>query len=41
MILLAHHVELEHYPVLAIFLGVGAWLGWQVVSLARRRRDKP
>jgi hypothetical protein len=33
MILLAHHVELEHLPVLAIFFAVGIWLGWQLMSL--------
>jgi hypothetical protein len=40
MIVLAHHVELEHLPVLGIFLTVGIWLGWHVVSLALRRDDK-
>ncbi len=42
MILLAHHVELQHLPVLAVFLGVGMWLGWQVMTrgLKRRERDK-
>ena len=40
MTLLAHHIELQHLPVLAVFLGVGAWLGWQLVSrtLAGRKR---
>ena len=33
MILFAHHVEAEHLPVLAVFLVVGAWLGWQAASL--------
>jgi hypothetical protein len=32
MILFAHHVELQHLPVLAIFLGVGIWLGWRATS---------
>jgi hypothetical protein len=39
MILLAHHIELQHVPVLAVFLGVGMWLGWQVVSKLQRRKD--
>ena len=41
MILFAHHVELEHVPVLAVFLGVGIWLGWQVMSLIYKRQEKP
>jgi hypothetical protein len=32
MILLAHHVEPEHLPVLAIFFVVGMWLGWQIMT---------
>jgi hypothetical protein len=40
MILFAHHVELQHLPVLAVFLGIGAWLGWHVVSWGYKRRDK-
>jgi hypothetical protein len=32
MILFAHHVEPEHYPVLAVFLAVGVWLGWRAAS---------
>ncbi len=41
MMLFAHHVETQHLPVLVVFLAVGAWLGWHVVSLASRRREKP
>lgn len=37
MILLAHHLELQHVPVLAVFLGVGFWLGWHVLSLYLKR----
>ena len=37
MILFAHHVELEHLPVLGIFLAVGIWLGWHVTSLVYQR----
>jgi hypothetical protein len=40
MILLAHHVEVQHLPVLTLFLGVGIWLGWQVLSLGFKRKDK-
>jgi hypothetical protein len=40
MNLFAHHVELQHVPVLAVFLAVGAWLGWHVASLALKGRDK-
>jgi hypothetical protein len=39
MILLAHHVTWQHVPVLAVFLGVGIWLGWQLVSLGCKRKD--
>jgi hypothetical protein len=39
MILLAHHVEWQHMPVLAVFLGVGIWLGWQLVALGCKRED--
>jgi len=40
MILFAHHVELQHVPVLALFLGVGMWLGWNVLSRGLKSRDK-
>jgi hypothetical protein len=40
MILLAHHVELQHIPVLALFLGVGVWLGWHVLSFLCKRQAK-
>jgi hypothetical protein len=40
MILLAHHVELQHVPVLAVFLAVGIWLGWHVLSLVCKRQEK-
>jgi hypothetical protein len=33
MILFAHHVEPQHYPVLAIILVVGVWSGWHAVSV--------
>ena len=39
MILLAHHLEPHHFPVLIIFLAVGVWLGWQAASLPFRRRE--
>ena len=40
MILFAHHVELQHLPVLASFLGLGMWLGWHVLSAKFKRREK-
>jgi hypothetical protein len=30
--LLAHHVELEHLPVLVILWSAGLWIGWQLVT---------
>lgn len=39
MTLLAHHLELQHLPVLTIFLGVGIWMGWHAVSGALKRRE--
>ncbi len=36
MILFAHHVELQHLPVLAVFLAVGAWSGWHAISVVLR-----
>lgn len=39
MILLAHHIELRHVPVLAVFLGVGIWLGWRFVSMFHQRKQ--
>jgi hypothetical protein len=32
MILLAHHVELYHVPVLTILFAAGAWIGWKLVK---------
>ncbi len=40
MILFAHHVELQHLPVLAVFLGVGIWLGWQATAFLCKRHAK-
>jgi hypothetical protein len=40
MILIAHHVELQHLPVLGVFLGLGMWLGWHVLSAKFKRREK-
>jgi hypothetical protein len=40
MILFTHHVELQHVPVLAVFVVVGIWLGWQVMSLLCKRREE-
>ena len=39
MTLLAHHLEHQHLPVLAVFVVVGFWMGWRVVSLALNRRE--
>jgi hypothetical protein len=45
ILLLAHHdetIELYHLPVLAVFLGVGIWLGWRMTSaLLERTRRSP
>ena len=45
MILFAHHGELQHLPVLAVFLGVGVWVGWRLMSgllnLFRRPSSTP
>jgi hypothetical protein len=35
MILFAHHVELQHLPVLAVILAAGILLGWGVTSRLR------
>jgi hypothetical protein len=40
MILLAHHVEVQHVPVLVLFFGVGMWLGWQTISFLRKHMAK-
>jgi hypothetical protein len=39
--LFAHHVEPEHFPVLAVFFAVGFWLGWSLLSRWLARTDKP
>jgi hypothetical protein len=36
--LFAHHVEPQHYPVLAALFAAGFWLGWQLLS---RRAVRP
>lgn len=36
-ILLAHHVELYHVPVLAVLFVAGAWIGWKFVSALAKR----
>ena len=41
MNLFAHHLELAHVPVLTIFLAVGSWLGWHVMSRLCKRQESP
>jgi hypothetical protein len=43
MILLAHHLEAQHVPVLAALFTAGFFVGWQVVSrwLSRRSAATP
>jgi hypothetical protein len=31
-ILLAHHLELQHAPVLAAIFASGIWIGWQLTG---------
>ena len=28
MILLAHHIEVQHLPVVAVLFVAGGWIGW-------------
>jgi hypothetical protein len=39
MMLLGHHLEPQHLPVLAAFFAVGFWLGWHVLSRWLARPD--
>jgi hypothetical protein len=32
LLLLAHHVDLSDYPVLAIIFGAGFWIGWDAIA---------
>lgn len=32
MVLLAHHIELHHVPVLSGIFVAGFWVGWQIVA---------
>jgi hypothetical protein len=32
MILLAHHIEVQHLPVVAVLFVAGGWIGWQFVQ---------
>jgi hypothetical protein len=43
MILLAHHLEAHHVPILASFFAAGFFIGWQALSrwLARGRAAAP
>jgi hypothetical protein len=40
-VLLAHHLEWHHLPVLLALFGTGLWLGWHLVSRALARRTAP
>ncbi len=31
-ILLAHHLEAHHYPIIACFFAVGVYAGWHLLS---------
>ena len=37
-LLLAHHIELHHVPVLAGIFAAGFWIGWEAVSKLLSRR---
>lgn len=39
MILLAHHLEPHHFPILACFLAAGFWIGWNLMSRLVRSRE--
>jgi hypothetical protein len=38
--LFAHHVELQHLPVLSAFFAVGFWLGWRLLARGLPRTRK-
>jgi hypothetical protein len=38
--LFAHHVEPQHYPILALFLAVGIYTGWSIVGRFFARAPK-
>jgi hypothetical protein len=38
-LLLAHHIELHHVPVLAGIFAAGCWIGWEGVSKLLSRRQ--
>jgi hypothetical protein len=38
-ILLAHHIEAHHIPVLLGLGAAGFWIGWNLVSRVLARRD--
>ena len=40
-VLLAHHLEPHHVPVLLGLFAAGFWLGWHLVSLRRPRAHAP
>ena len=37
--LLAHHLEIQHVPVILAIFGAGAWIGWRLVSKLIRRGE--
>ena len=39
--LLAHHIELHHVPVLAGMFAAGCWIGWEGVSKSDRSPPQP
>ena len=36
-LLMAHHLELRHLPVVAAILAAGFWIGLEIASRLRRR----
>jgi hypothetical protein len=40
-LLWAHHLELQHVPVLTVFFGVGVWVGWHLLSKLLNRSGPP
>jgi hypothetical protein len=39
--LLAHHLEVQHVPVLAALFAVGCWFGWSLLSKWLGRGEAP
>lgn len=39
IVCLAHHLEIQHVPVVAAIFAAGLWIGWRLVSKLMEKKS--